>query len=290
MSFEILTDSSCNLTESTIEKLGIHVASLSYIVNDVEKFAYQKGQEFDAKGFYDALRNKATAKTSQVTPEQAREIVRPILEQGKDLLYVGFSSGLSGTYNAVRLALEELKEEFADRKILHVDTLSASGGQAHWVLEAHKQREEGKPIEEVCKFIEDNRLKLCHWFTVDDLWHLQRGGRLSAGKALIGTMLSVKPLLIVNNEGKLIPMGKAKGRKKSLDALLDKMEQNIEPTLSPNVHIIHSMAENDAQYLADQIAEKHKGLVTNIYALEPVIGTHTGPGVAALVFMGKERE
>ena len=291
MNFEILTDSSCNLPEETIEKLGLNIVSLSYIMGDEEeKRSYVKGQVFDLKGFYDALKAKIPAKTSQVTPEQAREVCRPILEAGKDLLYVGFSSGLSGTYNAVRLALEEFKDEFTDRKIYFVDTLAASAGQAHLVLEACKMRDEGKSIEETHAWIEENKMKLCHFFTVDDLWHLQRGGRVSAGKALVGTMLSVKPVLIINNEGKLVPVGKAKGRKKSLDYLLEKMEQKIDTTAGNKVYIIHSDALADAEYLSEKVLEKHKDLETVTVYLEPVIGTHTGPGVCALVFMGDERE
>jgi len=291
MNFEILTDSSCNLPEDKIEQLGLHIVSLSYIMgDDEEKRSYVKGQTFDLKGFYDALKAKIPAKTSQVTPEQAREVCRPILESGKDLLYVGFSSGLSGTYNAVRLALEEFKEEFADRKIYFVDTLAASAGQAHMVIETCKMRDEGKSIEETHAWVEENKMKLCHFFTVDDLWHLQRGGRVSTGKAFVGTLLSVKPILIVNNEGKLVPIGKAKGRKKSLDYLLERMEEKIDPLASSKIYIIHSDALADAEYLAEQVKSKHKGLETEIVYLEPVIGTHTGPGVCALIFMGKNRE
>ena len=288
MNFEILTDSSCNLPEETIEQLGLHIVSLAYTMNDEEKFSYVKGQKFDHKAFYDALKNKISAKTSQATPEQAREVCRPILEAGKDLLYVGFSSGLSGTYNAVRLALEEFKEEFTDRKIYFTDTLAASAGQMHLVLEACKMRDEGKSIEETHAWLEGNKMKLCHFFTVDDLWHLQRGGRVSTGKALMGTMLSIKPILIISSEGKLVPVGKAKGRKKSLDYLLERMEEKIDPVACNKVYIIHSDALTDAEYLSEQVKARHKGFETHIVYLEPVIGTHTGPGVCALVFMGRE--
>lgn len=290
MSFQILTDSSCNLTEDVIEQLGLHIVSLAYIMGDEEKFSYVKGQVFNHKEFYDALKAKISAKTSQVTPEQAREVARPVLEGGNDLLYVGFSSGLSGTYNAVCVALKELQEEFADRKILFVDTLAASAGQAHFVRQACKMRDEGKAIEEAHRWIEDNKMNMCHVFTVDDLWHLQRGGRISVGKAFVGSLLSVKPILIVNNEGKLVPVGRAKGRRKSLDTILEKMAENIDLALSDMVYILHSDAEADAEYMAGQIKERHEGLKPEIVYLEPVIGTHTGPGVAAFVFMGKTRE
>jgi DegV family protein with EDD domain len=291
MNFEILTESSCNLPEETVEQLGLHIVSLSYTLGDDEpKLSYVKGQTFDLKGFYDALKAKIPAKTSQATPEQAREICRPILEAGKDLLYVGFSSGLSGTFNAIRLALEEFKEEFGDRKIYYMDTLAASAGQMHMVLEACKMRDEGKSIEETHAWLEENKMKLCHFFTVDDLWHLYRGGRVSRGKAAMGTLLNVKPILMISNEGKLVPIGKAKGRKKSLDALLEKMEEKIDITASNKVYIIHSDALADAEYLSEQVLSKYKGLETHYVYLEPVIGTHTGPGVCALIFMSTERE
>ncbi|MDR2183475.1 MAG: DegV family protein [Clostridiales bacterium] len=290
MNFEILTDSGCNLPEEKIEQLGLHIVSMAYVLGDEEKLSYVKGQKFDHKAFYDALKNKISAKTSQVSPEQAREVCRPIFEAGKDLLYVGFSSGLSGSFNAVRLVLDEFKEEFPDRKIFFTDTLAASAGQLHFVLEACKMRDEGKSIEETHAWLEDNKMKLCHYFTVDDLWHLQRGGRVSTGKAFMGTLLSVKPILIINNEGKLVPVGKAKGRKKSLDYLLERMEEKIDPLACNKVYIIHSDALADAEYLSEQVLAKYEGFETHYVYLEPVIGTHTGPGVCALIFMGKERE
>ncbi|MCL2396625.1 MAG: DegV family protein [Defluviitaleaceae bacterium] len=285
MSFKIVTDSSCNLKDEVIEQLGLEILTLFYIINGEEKKGYIKGQDFDYEGFYSQLQNKASAKTSQATPEQARELFKPIVEAGSDVLYIGFSSGLSGTFNAVRLALEELKEEYPDRKILYEDTLAASAGQAWLVLEACKMRDEGKSIEEVQNWIADSKMKLCHYFTVDDLWHLQRGGRLSAGKALMGSVLSVKPILIVNNEGKLVPIGKARGRKKSLDTLVEKMMENIDRAAASKVSIIHSVAYDDAEYLSQQVKERLDGFEVDIFHLEPVIGTHTGPGICALIFM-----
>ena len=290
MSFKIITDSSCNLSEEVIDQLGLEVITLSYIINDEEKKSYVKGQVFDHVEFYDKLKNKASARTSQVTPQQATEFFKPILEQGHDVLYIGFSSGLSGTYSAVCLALEGLKEEFPDRKILTEDTLAASAGMSLIVLKACELRDEGKTMEEIQKWIADTKLKVCHYFTVDDLWHLQRGGRLSKGKALVGTVLNVKPILSVNDEGKLIPIGKAKGRKKSLDHLVEKMEQNIDLAANSTVFIIHAVAEDDANYLAQQVKARYKDMATQFVPLEPVIGCHAGPGVCALIFIGSKRE
>ena len=288
MSYQIVTDSSCNLTEEAIEKLGLHIMSLSYFLNDVEYLGYEKGKKFDHKAFYDQLANKVSAKTSQVTPVLAREICEPILKEGNDILYVGFSSGLSGTYSAVHLALEELKEEYPDRKIFSVDTLSASGGEAFFVRQACKMRDEGKSIEENAAWLEENKLKMRHNFTVDDLWHLQRGGRLSAGKALVGSMLNVKPILAMTTEGKLAPTGKARGRKKALDIIVDMVADDIDANNKPKIHIIHADALEDAKYLEQQVKDRY-GLETEIFFLDPVIGTHGGPGLAALIYMGKEK-
>lgn len=287
MSFKIITDSTCNFSEEAIEKLDLSVISLTYIINGKEFFGYEKGQKFNHKEYYELLKSKVSAKTGQATPQQARELVQPILEQGHDVLYVGFSSGLSGTYNAVCVALEELKQEFPDHKIFYTDTLGASAGMVLLLKQACKMRDEGKTVEETHKWLEDTRLKVSYFFTVDDLWHLQRGGRLSTAKAVMGSVLSIKPILIINNEGKLVPVGKAKGRKKSLDFLLDKMDENIDKPANSTVYIIHANVEEDAGYLAKQIKMRQKGMDVEIVHLEPVVGCHTGPGVAAVVFISK---
>jgi len=289
MSFKIVTDSSCNLPEETIDSLDLNILTLAYFINDVEHLSYVPGQKFDYDTFYNQLKEKAAARTSQVTPPQASSLIGPILADGHDVLYVGFSSSLSGTFNAVSLACEELKEEYPDRKIICVDTLAASAGQGLLVLEAAKQRDEGKPIEEVQAWLEDNKLKVCHYFAVDDLWHLQRGGRLSATKALVGALLSVKPILTVNAEGKLVPCGKAKGRKKSMDLVLDKMADGIDLSLCDTVYVVYSSDIADADYLSEQTKVRIPGIKTVNVRLEPVIGCHGGPGIFALIYMGSNR-
>ena len=287
--FEIVTDSSCNLTEDMIEKTGIHVLSLAYIVEGVEKFSYVRGQIFDYKAFYQQLKNKAKASTSQVTTAQAEELIRPLLEQGKNVLYIGFSSALSGTFSAVQVALNALREEFSNLKILEEDTLSASAGQALLVLGACKLRDEGASIEEAHKWVLEKKQKTNIYFTVDDLFHLQRGGRVSYGKAAIGSMLNVKPILVVNKEGKLVPEGKAKGRKKSLDYLIEKMAERYKPEEGADVYVIHGDSEEDAKYVKQQVEQRFKVNKVEFTFLEPVIGVHAGPGVIGLVFMGEEK-
>jgi len=287
MSFKIITDSSCNLPEETIESLGLNILTLAYFLDDVEHLSYVPGQKFDYDEFYGKLKAKVPARTSQVTPPQARELIEPLVKEGNDVLYVGFSSGLSGTFSAVALTLEELKEEYPDRKILYVDTVAASAGQGMLVLETAKQRDEGKAIEEVHGWLESNKLNVCHYFTVDDLWHLHRGGRLSAGKALMGTMLSVKPILTVNEIGKLVPCGKAKGRKKSMDMLVDKAVEGADKTKT--IYVIYSFETSEAEYLAEQVKARIPGATTQAVRLEPVIGCHGGPGICAVIYFGSNR-
>ena len=288
--FEIITDSACNLSEETIEKLGIHILTLSYIINDISKPGYEKGQKLDYKAFYDQLRNKVKASTSQVTSPMADDFVRPLLESGKDILYIGMSSGLSGTFEAVAVALKALQEEFPDRKILFEDTLSAGLGQGLLVELACKLRDEGKNIEEIHKWISDNKLKQNIWFTIEDLFHLQRGGRISTAKAFIGSALGVKPILIMDENGKLVNVDKARGRKKSLDYLVDKAVERVNKEFPVDIRLMHGNCVEDAQYVATQIQERIKDVNSvNIEFLEPVIAVHGGPGIVGLIFMGSTR-
>ena len=289
MSFKIITDSSCNLSEEVIDAKDLQVLSLAYFINDVEYQGYVPGRKFNYDTFYNQLKEKPSVRTSQVTPPQARELIEPIVAEGHDVLYVGFSSGLSGTFSAVLLTLEELKEEYPDRKIFACDTLAASSGQGMLVLEACKHRDEGKTIEEAHAWLEANKLKVCHKLTVDDLWHLHRGGRVSAAKAVMGTMLSIKPILRINEEGKLVPDGKAKGRKKSLDFLVEKMAEAVDTSASSTVYAVYSADISDAEYLSEQAKAAKPGINTEIMRLEPVIGCHGGPGICALIYVGDNR-
>lgn len=292
MSYKILTDSSCNLSEAAIDKMGLEVVSLNYILDGVEKPSYVKGQVFDHAAFYKKLSEKVPASTSQVTPQQARDAIRPLLDDGHDVLYIGFSSGLSGTYSAVCLAMEELKDEFPSRTLLAEDTLSASAGMVMLLKHAVKMRDEGKSMQDVQQWIADNKLSVCYFFTADDLWYLQRGGRLSKSKALMGTILSIKPIITLSNEGKLVSYSKAKGRKKAMEFLLDKMDEdaNREMAARHGIYIIYAGNDADAQFLAKHAKSRIKGVPVELVHLEPVIGCHTGPGIVAIVYMGAKRE
>ncbi|MCL2854655.1 MAG: DegV family protein [Defluviitaleaceae bacterium] len=291
MSFEIVVDSCFNLGVEYAEKNKLHVLSLAYIVDGKEYAGYTPGKDIDYAAFYGRLREKAPASTAQITTVMADEMCRPIVEGGKDILYLGFSSGLSATFSAVSKGLEQLKTDFPDRKIYVVDTLTVTVGLGLLVEAACNMRDEGKTIEEVHTWIEENKQKVLHFFTVDDLFHLKRGGRLSATKALLGAALNVKPVLMVNPKGGLSPIGKAKGRKKALDGAIEST-QYVDANLFGKIFVVHGDVAEDAQYVVDGIKAKHPSIPVECYYLDPVIGVHAGPGVIAIIFMSstKQRE
>ncbi len=289
MSYVIITDSAANLSEEMIEHYGIQILSLSFLVDGEEFYGYVKGKTTDLSQFYAMMRDKKDIKTSLVNVDDATSLCSVILEAGMDLLYIGFSSGLSGTYQAVSLALEELKEKYPERNIYSVDSLSAALGEGLLVRYAADLKEEGKSIEEVYKWVLENRLNLCHWFTVDDLFFLKRGGRVSATSAVLGTALSIKPVMHVDDEGHLIVMEKARGRKKALDALVAHMEETVTNPKDQIVYISHGDCLEDAEYVARMVKEKLQVKEVMVRILDPVIGAHSGPGTVALFFVGSKR-
>lgn len=289
MKFEIVTDSCANLPEDIIEENNVHVLSLSFFVDGKEYFSYEKGKKTDLAEFYRMMRDKKEITTSLVNVEQMISCFEPILQQGKDILYLCFSSGLSGTYQSATIAAEEMREKYPERKIYVLDTLAAALGQGLLVYFSVEQRKEGKTIEEVYQWQLDNRLKLCHWFTVDDLFFLKRGGRISAATAVVGTALNIKPVLHVDDEGHLINMEKARGRKKSLDMLVKHFEETaIDPGKTP-VFISHGDCMEDAKYLEAKLKENCGVSKVLIHMLDPVIGAHAGPGTVAIFFVGEHR-
>jgi DegV family protein with EDD domain len=271
-----------------VEELHVTVVPLRYTIQGQERLDWPDHREMDPHVFYDLLRQGERATTAALNVHDYLEHLTPLLQAGQDVLVLVFSSGLSTTYQSCVLAAEELREQYPDRKLLVVDTLCASMGQGLLVWHAAQLRAQGKTIEEVRDWVEENKLHLCHWFTVDDLNHLKRGGRVSAATALVGTMLSIKPVLHVDDEGHLINMGKARGRTASLKALVDKMAQTaIEPE-KQTIFISHSDCEEDARKLAELVRERF-GVEAVIGEIGPVIGAHSGPGTLALYFLGKER-
>ena len=290
MQFEIVTDSSSNLTDEQIEEFGLHILPLTFMSDGKQYQSYTKGEKSDLKLFFNLMREGKVFTTSLPNIKQSEETLRAILDSGRDLLYIGFSSGLSGTYAATAALCEELKGEYPDRKILHVDTLAAALGEGLLVYKAACMARDGATIEETHAWVEEHKLNLAHWFTVDDLVYLFRGGRVSRTSAWAGTLLKIKPVLHVDDEGHLIPMDKVRGRKKSIMDLVDHMEETItKPAADQTVFISHGDCEEDAQLLVDEIKKRFGCTDFCVNILDPVIGAHAGPGTLALFFMADHR-
>ncbi len=287
--FAIMTDSSADLTQQMVEELDVAVLPLRYTVQGEERLNWPDHREMDPHAFYDLLRKGVRATTVALNVHDYIEIMTPFLDAGKDVLMLVFSSGLSTTYQSCVIAVEELREKYPDRTICAVDTLAASLGQGLLVWYAARLRAEGKTIQEVRDWVEENKLHLCHWFTVDDLNHLKRGGRVSAATALMGTMLSIKPVLHVDDEGHLINMSKARGRGASLKALVDKMAETALDPGSQTVFISHGDCEDEAKKLAAMVRERFGVRDVYLNDIGPVIGAHSGPGTLALFFLGSKR-
>ncbi|MDY4954113.1 MAG: DegV family protein [Candidatus Onthomonas sp.] len=286
--YTIVTDSSCDLPASLAEKLGIRVVPLSVFVEGKQYYNYLDGRDISFEDFYQQMGEGKMVTTSAVNVEMFKTIMESELLTGHDVLYIGFSSGLSGTYNAGRMAAAELQEEYPNSTILTVDSLCASLGQGMLVYQAALQKAGGKSIEEVRDFCEETKLKVCHWFTVDDLHQLKRGGRISGATALIGTMLNIKPVLHVDNEGKLINMTKARGRNGAIQALVDQMEKAaIEPE-KQTIFISQGNCYDEAKRLAELVHERF-GCKSVINFVGPTIAAHSGQGTLALFFIGTER-
>ena len=287
MSYKIITDSCCDFSDAMCAELGITYTPLvvSYNGESHDNFS----EETAIKAFYNELRNGVMATTSAVNPQGWAEVIRPALDAGEDVLVIAFSSGLSTTYQSAVIAAEELQEKYPDRKIRVVDSLCAALGQGLLVWYACKKRDEGLSLEELTQWVEENKLHICHWVTVDDLSHLKRGGRISATSAIVGTMLNIKPIIHVNDEGKLINVAKVRGRKTAISYLADKIGELGGNYENETCFLVHGDCEEDAQALAAMVKEKYGVKHVHIGYLGPVIGAHTGPGVLALFFMGEHR-
>lgn len=287
--YRIITDSCCDLTQEMADELDLLVVPLSVNYQGKDFNNYLDGHELDPKEFYQGLRNGEMTSTSAANPTLWQSYMEPVLKDSQDILVLAFSSGLSTTYNAACIAAEELKESYPDRKIYVVDTLCASLGQGLLCWYAGKMRKDGATLEETKEFVENKKLHLDHWFTVNDLHFLKRGGRISAATAVVGSLLQIKPVLHVDNEGHLISVSKARGRKSSLEALAAKItELAIEPE-KQTMFISHGDCIDEAQFLADLLKEKYHVPEVYINYIGPVIGSHSGPGTIALFFIGKER-
>ena len=285
MSFKIITDSASDLSAEMIAELDLGIAPLSV---ELDGRAYAEG-EMTPVELYNHLRNGKLPKTAAVNPDGWAAAMRPALENGQDALVIVFSSGLSATYQSAVIAAEELREEFPQRKLIVIDSLCAAVGLGLLVHTAAKLRSQGKTIEETAAWVEEHKLNVCHWVTVEDLMHLKRGGRIGAATAVVGTMLSIKPIIRVDDEGKLDSCAKSRGRKAAINYLLARMEESIDLTLSDTVFIGHGDCEAEAQAMAETIKTRFGVKHVFINYVGAVIGAHTGPGVLVVGFFGKNR-
>lgn len=284
--YRIITDSCTDFPRDMIPSLDIDMVQLTLLFRGEE---LTDPSDEQIQTMYNALRAGESASTSAVNPEGWKNAIKPVLDSGKDALVLVFSSGLSTTYQSAVMAAEELAEEYPQRTIKVVDTLCASLGQGLLVWYACKKRDEGLSLEELYTWVEDHKLNLCHWFTVDDLMFLKRGGRISAATALLGTMLNIKPVLHVDDEGHLVSVSKCRGRKAALEALVKKLGTDGLPGENDTVFISHGDCIEDARYVANLCKEKYGVKEVIIGYVGGVIGSHSGPGTVALFYLGEHR-
>ena len=285
--YVIFTDSACDIGSSLLKEWNVESVEMNFRFENEDK--EYSNSEMAISTFYGRMKDGDIAKTAAVNPEKFLAAFEEVLKNGTDILYLGFSSGLSTTYNSAKIAAEDLLSKYLERKLITVDTLAASSGQGLLVYLASQKKSEGASMEEVADYIESIKLKLCHWFTVEDLVYLKRGGRVSPTVAFVGTLLGIKPILHVDNAGKLINVSKARGRKASLNAIIDKYGELAEDKANGTVFISNAGCFEDAVYLKNAVKEKYGAEVKVISDIGPVIGAHSGPGTVALFFIGKER-
>ena len=286
MSYRIVTDTCCDLWPELYNELDVDVISLSVHFKGEDISSYTESW---LREFYDGLRAGEAGQTSAVNPESWKKKIQPVLEAGQNALVLAFSSGLSTTYQSAVIAAEELQSAYPQRTIRVVDTLCASMGQGLLVWYACKKRDAGMTLTELADWCEEMKMHLCHWFTVDDLMYLKRGGRVSAATALVGTMLQIKPIMHVDDEGHLVKTGTARGRKSSVDALAKKLGETGLDGENDTVFISHGDCIEDARYLEEKVKSQYgvKNVIT--YYIGAVIGSHSGPGTLALFFLGNKR-
>lgn len=282
----IYTDSACDVSLEALEQWQVKHVSLSLTFEDEGKVLLN--DEVEPVAFYDRMRQGGVAKTAAVNTESFKRAFEQELKEGRDILYIGFSTGLSTTCNSATIAAKQLLENYPERKIICVDTLAASSGQGLLVYLAVQKKNEGLSIEAVAEYIESNKLNLCHWFTVDDLVYLKRGGRVSPAVAFVGGVLGIKPVMHVDNEGHLVNVFKARGRKASLKALCDKFGELALDKKGP-IFICHADCDEDVETVKSILKESYDADVDRVFYTGPVIGAHSGPGTLALFFLGKNR-
>lgn len=296
MSFTILTDTSCNLPDDLVHRFELEMVPLRYVVNGISHESYTDGKQADFKAFYDMLRSGVKVTTSLADRSEALSCAQRIVDRGDDILYLGFSSGLSGTYETVSTALAEIAQRHPERRIISVDTLAASAGQGLLITYVAQMREAGHTIDECADWAREHRFNIAHWFTVNDLMFLKRGGRVSSVSAVFGTALAIKPVMHVDNDGHLIVVSKVRGRRKSIQALADRFAAAapLPKDMKRIVYISHGDCYDEAKLLADTIMERyddpdHPMDYPLIVYVDPTIGAHSGPGTIALFFYDAQR-
>lgn len=287
--FRIVTESTADLTPELIQRFDIAVIPMRFAIEDKEYYNYPDNRELSPKKFFQMINEGKISTTTAINVGQFEETFVPILERGEDILYISFSSGLSSTYGTSVIVAQQLKERYPQRKIVTIDTLSASMGEGLLVCSAALKKKKGASLIEVADWVRENTLKICQWITVDDLMYLYRGGRVNAVTAHLGTVLGIKPILHVDNAGHLVPISKVRGRKQSIEALAEKIEELGVDISEQMIFIGHADADEAANMLADIIKQRFSPKEIQVAPVGPVIGSHTGPGLVALFFIGCHR-
>lgn len=287
MSYRIFTDATSDLPAAFAEQLHVTVLPMGFTMEDKEYFYIPGRSDMPIETFYEKMRAGTNVITAQVNAFAFIEAFEPVLKGGEDVLYIGFSSKLSGTVQSAHSAAEELKTKYPERKVIVIDSCSASLGEG--LLVYYAARKQDLSLDDLAKWVEENKLRFIHWFTVDDLVYLKRGGRISGATAAIATILNIKPVMHVDNEGYLVAVEKVQGRKKSLRGLFEHMEKTVDTKETDTVFIGHCDAKADAEYVASLVHEKYPDMLIHIDTIGTSIGAHSGPGTIALFFVGNER-
>lgn len=286
--FDIITDSGCDMPESYLKERSITCVKLGFTMNNVN-YEGDCGERISEKEFYEKLQGGAMPTTYQVTGETAKRYIEKSLKAGRDVLVICFSSGLSGTAGSFVVAARELKKQYPERKIVVVDSLCASMGQGLLLDYAIKKADSGANLEETASYVEELKLHICHHFTVDNLFHLKRGGRVSGATALVGSILKIKPIMHVDNDGKLVAIGKVIGRRKSLHALVDRLFELADMNENDPIFISHGDCIDDVNYVIGLLRERLPNVEILVNYVGAVIGAHSGCGTLAVFHKGKKR-
>jgi len=285
--YVIFTDSACDIKPEILASWGVEHKPLTFQFED-DGVEHADGS-VELSAFYDRMRAGGVARTSAINVGTFLDAFEALLREGKDILYLGFSSGLSTTYNSAAMAAQQLLEKYPDSKILTVDTLAASAGQGLLVYLTVQRKLAGATVEQAAEFAEQTKLKICHWVTLDDLVYLKRGGRISSTAAFVGNMLGIKPIIHVDNEGHLVSVGKARGHKKALQTLVDRYGELAEDPTGGTLYACNSMCMDDVRQIEQMLMERYGVKFEIVTDIGAVIGAHTGPGTVSIFFVGKER-